>query len=118
MSKVWKDDKNSTEKFVIVASIAFLLIALMTYGNLFNTYLFDYFKAGLARETNWFMKLTHYFGAFSFAGSIYWMWKAKGISFKEKSAWLYFAIALGLVALGIGLAAGFNFDLHGIEPGA
>lgn len=108
-------DQRSMIRFCIGATVIVVVVALVTYANLFNTYFFDYFKAGVARETKWFLKATHYLGALSFAASVYWIWKMPNYSFKEKSAWIYGVVALFLLALGILLAAGFNFDLHGIE---
>lgn len=107
---------RQVRNFCIGFSIIVMVIALMTYANFFDTYFFDYFKQGVARENNWFMKFTHYLGLPSFVFAILFLWKATEFTWAER-AWVYAVLALGFVILGIALAAGFNFDLHGIEPG-
>lgn len=122
MGTMKEADKKSAFRFCAAFTIIVAILALMTYGNLFNTYLFDYFKAGVAREnliqsSFWraLAKFSHYLGIVAFGVSIFSVWKLVNYTFGEKSGWLYGAIALGLAALGIFLAAGFNFDLHGIS---
>lgn len=118
-------DLKSMRRFCIGATVIIGVIALMTYGNLFNTYLYDYFKAGLARENlvhgagaRFFLKITHYLGAVSFAAAVWWVWNMADYTWSERQSKVYGTIAIAFVVLGILLAAGFNFDLHGIEPGA
>jgi hypothetical protein len=109
MGTMKEADKKAAKRFCIAWTVLVILVAAMIYFNLFDTYLNDYFKRA---GTGW-----NIISVFPFAGSIYFSWKLVDYTWGERGAWLYGVIAVGGLALGILFSAGFNFDLHGIEPG-
>jgi hypothetical protein len=101
-------DRKSLRNWGIVLGVLTFIVALLTYTPLFDTYLFAWFQ----KQSSW----TKYLGILSFLISIWSIFKFTDYTWGERGAALHGIIWLGFLALGIGLAAGFNFDLHGISP--
>ena len=104
MGTMKEADQKSKQRFCIAATVLVILVALCTY--VIDTDIQDMFQ----RQTS----LTKYLGIGAFGLSIYWIWHVADYTFHERGGWLYGAGALIMLALGIGLATGFNTDYFGL----
>ena len=103
------DSERKTENKIMAAfSAAVVLIFLMQFFNLFDTYLYDYFS-----RANFAAKLT---GGVLYACAALWMWVARDIFPVSMGRISPAGVAFLLLLLAIATASNFNFDLSGIEP--
>ncbi len=98
-------EKKSTKKFLIGAGVVYLIILLLLWG-VIPTYMHQYFK-----RADFLLNLI---GIIAILGSFYMIYSATK---KGEAKVSYIIGAFILLAFGICCACGFNFDLHGIEPG-
>lgn len=104
-----KADKKSEIRFDIAFTIIGCVIMGMTFFDWGHTHLYDYFRrAGTGFQIA---------GIVCHLVSLGWLWLANvffagGTKIHPGVLWL------GFLVLGFLFCAGFNFDLHGIEPGA
>jgi hypothetical protein len=99
--------EKSSRNFLIGAGIIYALILIEIYFGVFGTYLHLYEKRAPT--------IANILALIPFAASGYILFKGVKQGDLGKSPGAAGAAILILLALGIALSAGFNFDLHGIE---
>lgn len=95
-------DRKSSLLMCIAGTVATVVIALMCYANLFNTYLNDWHQAA-----GW----GKYFSIPGFALTIVWLWRMTDFPWSERGAKSYGILAAIFLVLSIATACGFRFDL-------
>jgi len=104
----WSVDQRSQRNFKVVAAALILLIFAALYFNLGNTYFYQYqVRSGIGFDICSWVCFTGCLALLGFSD----YFESKGYS----AGMFGFAVLL-LIGLGICFAAGFDFNLHGIEP--
>jgi len=106
-SSAWSVDQQVKRNFKVVATAVILLIFAALYLNLGHTYFYQY----QVRSGFWF----DVFSFVSFGGALALLWFSDYFEAKGLPAGIFGFAVLVLIGLGIGFAAGFDFNLHGIE---
>lgn len=100
-------DNKSALRFSIGATIIILVIAMLCYTSIIPNYLYSFFT----KTTSW----TKYLGLVSFAVALWMVYGAHNATVNEKSGAFYWIMVLLFIALGIGLANGFNWDFFRLK---